>query len=411
MEVQFSLAEEEIKKDLLENFKRSNIKHQKVYLSPVDSAITFDENRHLYMLPKKNLKFASSVTSFCKNEILKTDFNASTIIRQMIPKPCDEYDFHLLTLTEWKYTSLFGSLFHSLIEYFFNNIVNACKHEPCKLQTYDEESYAEWKIFETNNFQIMNGKYSQALAPHKDFNDTPILPCIYAIEYFDIFVRVVTDVDVFQQLLKQNSHYDIDTKRYNKDIVTTMEDAFERIDRKYLKSVIRNYRDELDDVPYEFALDKILMNKYGLGRYLEDLSYHLESFRSVLLHLPLAECCDIRPEYIVFSEYHGLAGSVDLVMRRRFDPYHLLVYDWKTCKNIFRSYVNNNEKSIQLHDYACQLHTYANIIKILDNNYHLDLFVVNITSADSCIYKVKSFFCCRCYEIFEKFRQDLLYIQ
>lgn len=386
---------------------RDEVKRQPVYLSLYDTDIVFDEDKHIYSLPRTGKTFAMSVTGFIKNHILHTDFDAVRIIRntKLDADAADtcEFDVHAARLIEWKYASVFGSLFHAFVEFFFVHIVNDCPHEECHLQIYNKYAYKSWQIDETNKYNLSFGKCSQVNHAHHKFTDEPKLPCLYALYYYDEFVKIILDYDNFTTFLKNNHRYNIANEFYIKEITNIMERTFEGCN---LKKHILNYRKSLDS--YEAEIDKLLHNIYTTGKYLSDLEAHLRSFRSVLMHIPLHEYFDIRPEYIVFSEVHGIAGSVDLTMRMREDPYSIMVYDWKTCKSIFTNVWDNDEKSTRLEDYACQLHTYANLMKSKDCRFNFRLYVVNVTHTDSCIYNVKDHVFCRCKDIFESFEIPML---
>lgn len=386
-----------------------DIKHQDVYLSISDTKISFNEAKHVYMLPESNQKFAISVTGYVKKEIHHSTFDAVAIIRKTKLNEAaeDSLDLHAMRLIEWKYASVFGSLFHAMIEYFFERVINACPHPECRDSTsYNKSQYRDWQMDETNNYFMKHDKLSQCVEPHEKLRQRPVMPCRYPVEMFDKFVTMVLDVDNFGGFLRNNYRFQMANETYVRDIVDTLERAFEGPSAVGLSRAIVEYRKSLLDP--QFEVDKILRIGYTTGRYLVDLELHFESFRNILVHLPLQECCDIRPEYIAFSELHGLAGSVDLTMRRRDDPYHILVYDWKTCKSIFTTTWPNGEKSTQLQDYACQLHTYANLMRNLNNNFKIDLFVVNITQNDGCIYNVRNYVHCKCRQVFDEFRMPLL---
>ncbi|WBR61512.1 mitochondrial genome maintenance exonuclease 1, DNA complex, DNA exonuclease [Drosophila suzukii associated hytrosavirus 1] len=386
------------------------LKYQKTYLSPYDQDIAFDEVKHTYLLPNAEKKFQISVTGFLKSEVQKKEFKPYEIIRNVIPdnisKPY-EYDIHIHRLIEWKYASVFGSLFHALVEYFFENIVNNCPHKICKLQEYDRKEYIDLQIDETNIFQLSHNVLSQAPRPHKSFEMEPRMPCMYALENFDMFANIVLEEKNFLKFIRNNVRYNIDFNVHKKDILNNMELAFDN-GTPPMKYEVRRYRQSMEDIPYEQSIDEIIFNLFDMRRYIEDLTYHFKNFRCVLMHLPLRECFDIRPEYIVFSEKHGLAGSVDLTMRLRNNPRHLLIYDWKTCKQIFRSYYRENTPVTQIIDYACQLHTYANIIRERNNRYIIDLFVVNVNNHDCCIYNTRCADTCMCTSSFENFRLPLI---
>lgn len=396
---------------IADDFKKctlvKDIKKQNIYLSHMDEEISFDEGRHVYLLHDKSKEFAISVTGFCKKEIHNNEFNGPKIIRNMnMNEEDDEYDMHVLKAIEWKYSALFGSLFHAIIEYFFDNIVNKCSHDECRNQSYNKEAYYNSRIDDTHRYYMSINKLSQTIIPSEKFPLRPRMPCLYTLEYYESFIKTILCYDNFVEFFKNNSRFNIDGRLHKKDILKTMEHAFFILRSPLSKSVI-NYRRIFVDVPFETSIDNIIRNKFGIGTYLSDLESHMESFRNVLIHLPLKECCDIRPEYIVFNEEQGLAGSVDLTMRSRIDPDKLFVYDWKTCKKIFNSFRRNNAQTIQLFDYSCQLHTYANLIN-KNSKYDINLFVVNITHTDSCIYNVKNYMTCMCGDIFSKFKKSLV---
>lgn len=179
------------------------------------------------------------------------------------------------------------------------------------------------------------------------------------------------------------------------------------VDKHTLSRAVALYRQEMEDTPYETSIDNIIEKAFRLPNIVTDLQNHLISFRSVLKHLPLAQSCDIWPEYVVYSENSGLAGSVDLCMRDRQDPNHILIYDWKTCKRIFNNFYRNGKSVNQLTEYSCQLHTYANIIKDSSINCTFDLYVVNVTENDSCIYNTKDYRVCECRNIYKKVKIPL----
>ena len=398
---------------LKENFRTcklfENIKKQSVYLSYKDINISFDEARHVYLLHEKSKEFAVSVTGFCKKEIHNNEFNGSKIIRNMkIEDEEDvEFDLHVAKAIEWKYAALFGSLFHAIIEYFFNQIVNGCTHTKCKNQNYNIEAYKNLRLDDTHQYYMSMDKFSQTLEPSKIFPQKPVLPCLMTLEYYEDFVDTVLCYENFVEFFKNNHRFNLEARSNKKEILRTMEQTF-YINRSPLSLSAIKYRRNFIDIPFETSIDKIIYHKYGIGTYMHDLKCHLMSFRNVLHHLPINECFDIRPEYIVFSEEHGLAGSVDLTMRMRNDPNNLFVYDWKTCKKIFNSFRRHHEQTSQLFDYACQLHTYANLMKLSSSKYKISLFVVNVTHTDSCIYNVKSHVTCKCRNIFNKFKKPLL---
>lgn len=383
-------------------------KRQRSYLSPADMEIAFNEVAHTYLLPRKKKIFNTSVTAFCKGAIHSSDFNPAKVVRNIAldsDGTDDEYDMHAYKVIEWKYSAVFGSLFHAIIEYFFDKVVNNCPHRACRMQAYAHGAYRDWLVDETNTYNITTDIFSQACQPHTSFANKPVMPCMYALEYFDILTEIVTDDENFAAFIGNNPRYNIDHRLYKKELLNTMEKAFD-LERSKLKSTVLRYRTNKGQ-SYETAIDNIIHNYFGAGTYLGDLTAHLKSFRSVLSHLPLRECCDIRPEYIVYSEKHGLAGSVDLTMRMRFDPLHLLVYDWKTCKRIFSSFYRAGTQTNQLSDYSCQLHTYANLIRERNQRFKIDLFVVNVTAQDCCIYKTKSYLQCHCHDIFKQFKAPL----
>lgn len=384
-----------------------DLKRQRAYLSLKDTDIAFDEVHHIYLLPHKNIRFPISVTGFCKAEIHGTSFDPVKIIRNVnIHEDWENgFDMHIVKLLEWKYSSVFGSLFHAIIEYFFNFIVNNCKHDECKKQMYNESAYYEYLMDATNTYNLDMNKLSQSIEPSKEFNIVPTMPCRYAVRDFKKFMDIILDKSTFEKFIHNNHRFNMDNEKYIKDIVNTMELAFEG--DSPLKGRTLFYRQKFKDLPYEFEVDKVIAKYYTLDRCIQDLEQHLTSFRQILIHLPLHICCDIFPEYITFDEEKGLAGSVDLTMRSRYDPRHLLIYDWKTCKKIFNTFYRHEENTNQLMEYSCQLHTYANLINKIDPNFTFDLFVVNITSTDSCIYSTKNYQDCKCNNIFENFNMTM----
>lgn len=410
------MFEDKLKKSFIMSLFVQDVKNQDAYLSPADTDISFDECKHIYMLDRFNEKFGISVTGFCKEMIHHNGFDMIKTIRNIkIDEDTDDYyntkiDIHAQKLIEWKYASVFGSLFHAIVEYFFNNVVNNCTHHECRNQTYNIAKYTQCLIDASNNYNLSLGIQSQVFAPIKCLAEQPLMPCIYSLELYDIFVRVITDKDNFVKFLKNNYRYNMDNSMYIKDIINTMEQAFECVKSNDLKPYTRKYRNLMINEPFEFSVERIIFEQFNIDRYLDDLICHLKSFKNVLMHLPLGECCDIRPEYIVYSREHGVAGSVDLTMRKRFEPNNLLIYDWKTCKKIFNSFSRNKEQTNQLLDYSCQLHTYANIIKDRDSIYNIDLFVVNVTASDSCIYNVRKFTSCGCMFIFADFFKKMINI-
>lgn len=385
------------------------LKNQRAYLSPRDIEISFDEEKHIYLLPSKMKKFDISVTGFCKRHIHNSDFNAVKLVRNMVFSDKDvDVDMHAAKLIEWKYAGIFGSLFHAMVEFFFDNVVNRCPHPECHNQAYNKRRYLAWQLEETASYNLSTGILSQTTRPHVEFRDKPIMPCKYAWQNYDIFVKVVLNEDNFRQFLRNNCRYRPDNEFYIKEIIKQMEMAF-TVDKGSLKASVRNYRENFDEDLYEYEVDKIINNYYNMAKVLEDLEWHFRSFGNILLHLPLHRCCDIRPEYIAFSEEHGIAGSVDLCMRMRHDPYHLLIYDWKTCKKIFNTFWRDKEQTNQLLDYSCQLHTYANLIRTISSEFIIDLFVVNVTNEDTCIYNVREM--CKCRHVFEQFHKPLIMLE
>lgn len=373
-------------------FWSDGCKRQGVYLSPDDTKIAFNESKHLYLLPAKKLTFGTSVTGFCKTQVHGSEFDPASIIRNMQFEDCD-IDMHCYTLIEWKYASLFGSLFHAMVEYFFQRIVNGCNHEECKRQTYDEEAYKNAMTFATNNYYHRLNIDTQCFMPDPALDKDPVLPCQYSLRDYSDFVKTIVEPETFKQFFDNNLRFNVKSEFNMKSIRQTMEEAFVH-NQAPLKYSVRNYRKEFNDGPdfdYYNCIYAIIEKHFGVERYRSDLEQHLCSFRNVLRHMPIADSCDIYPEYIAYSEEHGLAGSVDLIMRNRYDPFNLLVYDWKTCKKIFNSFRRNDRQTNQLLDYSCQLHTYANMMYEKDPSLVIELFVVNVTATDSCIYNVKSF--------------------
>lgn len=388
------------------------IKRQKAYLSPKDTEIGFDEARHIYLLPDKKLRFPISVTGFCKAVIHDTDFHPDQIIRNTEVNEDHEHnlDMHAARLVEWKYSSVFGSLFHAIVEYFFTYIVNGCAHDECHTQDYNATAYMDWLIDETNSYNLQQGIQSQCLYPDQRFRTEPIMPCRYAVRDFMPFVDTILERDTFAKFLKNHYRFNINNESYIKNIVNTMEKAFDLQNHHSipLRRSVQHYRAQFKNEAYEWSIDKVITKLYTIERCIEDLRTHLLSFRQVLLHLPLNDCCDIRPEYVAFDEERGLAGSVDLTMRMRHDPQHLLVYDWKTCKQIFKSYRHHKNETNKLMDYSCQLHTYANLMREINPRFTIDLFIVNITHNDSCIYSVRDFqYCDLCCSKFKNFKREM----
>lgn len=385
------------------------LKRQKAYLSPSDTEIGFDEAKHIYLLPEKKLRFPISVTGFCKVQVHETEFDCVKLIRNMQVEPAidNEFDMHIAKLIEWKYSSVFGSLFHAIIEYYFNHVVNACNHEGCQAQEFNEDAYEDYLLHVTDNYNIKRNILTQCSQPDKRMAAKPTLPCLYAKRDYQKFVDIILEHETFEKFMRNHYRFNINNEWYIKDIVSTMEKAFD-VGKASLKKSIQQYRNPFNETNYEDSIDKIITKFYTMDRCIEDLRKHLISFQKILFHLPLNLCCDIKPEYIAFDEEHGLAGSVDLIMRSRFDPYHLFIYDWKTCKKIFNSFRRQQQQTNQLTDYSCQLHTYANLITCLDSKLTVDLFIVNITSEDSCIYNVKNFQSCNlCFDKFKYFKLNM----
>lgn len=390
------------------------LKYQKAYLSPRDTNIVFDEANHIYKLRDTSQRFAKSVTGFCKSEVLHSDFDAVRIIRNQVFSPVNEieFDMHVVRLLEWKYAAVFGSLFHAMVEYYFENMVNVCDHTECRITEDELRKFEETLCDETNNRNMDNGILTQVLEHDSKFRENPPMPCRYALQRFDEFTRMVLDGDNMKVFLENNPRYSMSTDLYSREIEKSMESAFER-NRNTLKPSVQAYRKAVSDDYYMNAQHAISLH-FNTSRVIADLEQHFIQFRRILLHLPLHACFDIRPEYIVHSVEHGLAGSVDLTMRMRDDPKHLLIYDWKTNKKIFSTFYRNNgddggsEPSNQLYDYGCQLHTYRNIIKEIDQSFKIDLYVVNVTSSDACIYNVKSPANCKCFYIFREYKLPLI---
>lgn len=384
-------------------------KSQQVYLTPDDSKIEFDEMSHTYFLPGEKKKFDISVTGFIK--ILQgKEFIPSNTVRSInLDESNTDYDAHVWTLVTWRYASVLGSIFHGLIEYFIEHIVNGCNHEECHKQEYNRVLYKEFLTTSTNLYNLSQGIIAQTINCHKDLRLTPIMPCIYSLSAYDVYCDILADQDRLQEFIETHYAFQIDNDAIKKDILRTMEAAFKQ--DKNLPLSVKAYRQRVDlDITYEESIDRII-SFYGIGVVADDIAIHLKSFRNILIHLPLEKFCDLRPEYITFDRQRGLSGSVDLVMRDRQDPYHLVVYDWKTCKKIFNSYFRQKKQTCQLLDYSCQLHTYANLMSNLGLNLRFDLFVVNITAFDCCIYNVKSRTACDCYKFFSEFKKCLVDIQ
>lgn len=384
-------------------------KRQSAYLYLDDMDVAFNETKHIYSLPDKSLRFPISVTGFVKQNILNDRFDPVEIIRNTKVEEC-EYDVHADRLIEWKYASVFGSLFHAIIEFFFEDVVNDCYHVECENDAaFDMDSYYDYLLSETSRYYMDIGKCSQAYRVHDHLRFPPRMPCRHSVKYLDKFIAIIIDDNNFEAFLHNNHRFNINNECYISEIIRTMECAFDGRQRHKLPPQIIAYRENM--LEYDIEIDKILQIHYTRGRCLIDLQHHLNSFRSVLIHLPLHAYFEIQPEYIVFNEERGLVGSVDLTMRSRSDPYKLAVYDWKTCKAIFTNLYRNGEKSTQLHNYACQLHTYANLIKCKDDRFDIDLFIVNVTHTDSCIYNVKDYTNCKCKDKFELFVQPMISIK
>lgn len=398
-------------KELASKFREcclvQELKYQEPYLAPTDADVIFDECKHIYMLKEKDKRFGISVTGFCKNEIQHSEFDTVRIIRNYLPDNNDqEYDMHALRLIEWKFASVFGSMFHAIIEYFFNNVVNKCQHEECKLSPTDKRIYDSYLLNETHNQNLDNGILSQAPVHNLGYRSNPPIPCNYALNYYNIFVRVVTDANNLKAFLQNNPRYNIHSEFYVKEIENTLENAFD-CNKDSLKYGVVKYRKTVSDI-YHTSIYSILDHEYRLADVQAKLDGHLTQFKRILRHLPLDQCFDIRPEYIVHNKERGLAGSVDLTMRLRSNPHHLLVYDWKTCKKIYTTFQRNGQAVNQLLDYSCQLHTYHNLMKDIDQRFRIEMFVVNITPSDGCIYFVNSAYCCECYKIYHDYKQELI---
>ena len=386
----------------------TGLKKQSAYLSPQDTDIAFNEFKHIYTLPEFSEQFPISVTGFCKKFIHNNEFNITNAIRNLnIESNCIEYDYHACKLLEWKYSAVFGSFVHAMIEYFFTYIVNDCKHELCHQQDYDKDMYDEYLVDVTNEYYLKNGIASQAAGPDKRFRCEPIMPCIYTRELLQILQRVICDEETMKLFLRNNPLLNITNELYIREISDTMSSAFE-LNKRSLKAATRRYRENFPDNLFEDELDKIIAKDYTIHRYIRDMEEHLKSFAIILSFLPLQDCCDIRPEHIVFNRDRGLAGSVDLIMRSRLDPRQLYMFDWKTCKKIFATFRRDNEQTNQLMDYACQLHTYANMMTEVDNKLKINIFVVNITCTDSCIYNVKDYKYCKCHPIYNNFHLPII---
>lgn len=387
------------------------IKKQQVYLSPRDENIVFNEAKHVYYLENVQKQFSTSVTGYCKDYIHHSEFNAVELIRKLkVDILEDKFDMHIFKLVEWKYASVFGSLFHAIIEFYFEHVVNKCSHQLCKKQYYNHIAYWDLLIDETNNYNLECNILSQSLIPHTKMNVSPVMPCLYAVQRFDIYMKTILNIDNFNKFIQNNPAYCMENEKYCADIRRTIEDAFGVNSLKCLTKAIVDYRKHFEEMDGDYANTVYRMTQFdfGVGKMLTDLECHLGQFKKLLIHLPLSDVCDIRPEYIVYSQYHGLAGSVDLTMRMRENPKHLLIYDWKTCKKIFTTFWNKSkEQTNQLLSYSCQLHTYSNIITESNSEYDIDLFVVNITCDDFCMYNVKNVQNCKCKEIYSSCKIDL----
>lgn len=382
-------ARDELRRDFTSVVLTEPVKRQAIYLGPHDTEIAFDEDKHIYFVPELKKEFSMSVTGFCKKEIHKSDFNPVEQLQRIRQELDDdgEFDLRVVRAVEWKYAALFGSMFHAIVEYFFNRVVNGCGHPECRAQPYNEQAYSDYLLAETNNYRLASGLCGQASAPDPRFNTQPIMPCLQAVQAYNDFAALITDDDTFAAFLKNNQHYDINTAKYRAELKATLDKVCTQ---------------------YEDTLDRVLKARFSVPNYLSELCAHLDRFRVVLQHLPLGQFCDIRPEYVVFSLKQGLAGSVDLTMRSRANPYLLYIYDWKTSRKIFRSFRRDGVEVNQLVDYSCQLHTYANLIRQRYDNYRVELFVVNVNNDVSCIYNVAPHFLCRCHDIFEGFRRSML---
>lgn len=398
----------------LESRTPNKLKTQQIFFDLHDDEIAFDEAKHIYIL-RNEKQFQTSVTTFCKTEINKSDFNPVEIIQKMRLDHEDttdfEFDVHAMKLCEWKFASLFGSLFHHFVETFIKLVINSCDHDECVNQIYNKHIYEECIEMLTACDYLSNDKCSQPMEPDAKLQKPPAMPCKYFMDSYDAFCEVVCDTHFLDKFLKMTVRYDMRNEYYVKDIEKTMETAFEvkkdsmtkacaMYRSNYAKNVTENYAD---------SIYRVIDLQFNVGMYASQLTFYLENFKNVLMHLPIHMCCDIVPEYIVFNEEHGLVGSVDLVMRLRDDPRKLLVYDWKTSRNIVKQFWRGNNREIrnQLMDYCCQLHTYSNIIEN-SSVYRTDSFVVNVTAKDSIIYNVPKRLSCDCFTIFKNFHGLLI---
>lgn len=397
-----------IRKGLCSNW--NNIKKQNAYLSPSDVDISFNDIKHEYLLHDKGEKFGISVTGFCKNEIHHNEFNPVKVLKNMkFDTDNDDmtiYEQQASKLIEWKYAALFGSMFHAVIEFFFENVVNKCTHENCKIQNFNSDIYRSCQLDETNNYNLSKGKCSQVLAINESLPIEPVMPCLKTLDLYSIFVEVVTSREFFDKFfIHSSSRFNVNESHHKRKFLETLELAFNKDGGGGDgRSGHRGASSSL----YEKSIEEIIKSCFNIDKYYRDMDLYLFKFGSVLMHLPIKDCFDIRPEYVVFSEEHGIAGSVDLTMRRRANPRDLLIYDWKTSKNIYRSFGFGKNQTTQLKDYVCQLHTYANIILSRNTRYNIELYIVNITCADSCIYNTMDFLVCDCRDIFCKFNCNMI---
>lgn len=113
------------------------------------------------------------------------------------------------------------------------------------------------------------------------------------------------------------------------------------------------------------------------GQY-KEYSYFLNFWKEYNL---LEKIC--RTEFMIYSEEHRLAGSIDALLHNKEDDTYSIV-DWKRCKEVettaFRNkmckFPVNNVLDCKFYHYALQLNTYR---YILENAYHLkirDMFLI-----------------------------------
>lgn len=359
---------------------------QNTYLSPCDEKCSYNNEEKTYKIRQEdNVKTAYDTIEFFISKVHRIDVsNLTRILRSLDFNYIVTYDMHMLKCIEWRYQSLFNDMFQNILSYYFQYIVNGCDHEYCQLQSYDMEAYRNCQIDETNRLNLDNSIFSQMIYRHPKFNDEPIMPCIYALEYFDIFCDVVTNVEVFEYLYNNNR------KLFD---ITLSKNAIVQIMQNTFSGFVTDYRKTFPD--YETSFDNIVKDLFNINKYLYDLQRCLSSFRNVLLHIPLRDYFDIQTNYIVYDEERELAGKIFLVMRNRFEPTSLLMYDMQ---------LSNKMSTALLLDYSCGIHTCANIINKRNPNYDMKLFIINITNMDSFIYNVRNFQTCMCNNIFLNFQ-------